>query len=288
MVVEEGATGAREREEVVGRIIRVRFARKAEWLAVPGSEEVMPTGSGSTTDTPPTPGTTAMLEQVNALSQVVDPLAADQVYIRGMRLFNALPMWDKGMYRGCRFTPKAMAQVAPMIAGRPVMVNHEIGAAGIDGLPTGRFFDAQTDGAEVLAWFYMVRDRNTEIVDARIRGGVISEVSPTVYVGDSVCSICGAQDMYYECDNGHRVLEQYEGQTCYTLFDSVTEFEEGSLCWAGQQSGTGFMMPAARDSELPDFEALVRERMSRNHTPCDPDWEFMSAKPEDWSVFVSS
>jgi hypothetical protein len=284
--VEEGAARTRGEEVAVG-LIRVRFNRPLEWLAMPGSEEVMPNG-GSGTDmvTPPAPGFAAMLAQVNALPQVVEPLAAEQVFIRGMRLFNALPMWDKGCYRGCRFTPKAMAQVAPMISGKPVMVNHEVSTAGIDGLPSGRFFDAQMDGSEVLAWFYMVRDARTDIIDARIRGGVISEVSPTVYVGDSVCSICGAPEMYYECENGHRVLEQYEGQVCYTLFDSVQEFEEGSLCWAGQQSGTGFVMPAARAGDVPDFDTLVRERMSKTRTPAD-SWEFMNPKPDDWS-FVSS
>jgi hypothetical protein len=265
---------------------RVRFNRPLEWLAMPGGEEVMPTGSGSDTDTSPAPGFAAMLATINALPQVCEPLTAEQVYIRGMRLFNTLPMWDKGAYRGCRFTPAALAQVTLMIAGRPVMVNHEVGAPGIDGLPSGRFFSAESSNAEVLAWFYMVKDARTDIIDARIRGGVISEVSPTVYVGDSVCSICGAPEMYYECDNGHRVLEQYNGQTCYTLFDSVAEFEEGSLCWAGQQSGTGFVMPAARDGEVPDFEALVRERMSRTQTPADV-WEFLNPKVEDWT-FVSS
>lgn len=285
MGVEEGAVGARGQGEVVG-VIRVRFTRSLEWLAMPGSEEVMPTGLGTEVVTPPAPGFAAMLAKINALPQVVEPLNAEQVYVRGMRLFNTLPMWDKGAYRGCRFTPKAMAQVAPMIAGRPVMINHEVGSPGIDGLPSGRFFDAQTDGVETLAWFYMVKDVRTDIIDARIRGGVISEVSPTVYVGDSVCSICGASEMYYKCDNGHRVLETYEGKTCYTLFDSVQEFEEGSLCWAGQQSGTGFVIPAAR-SDVPDFEALVRERMSRTQTQVD-GWEFMDVVPEDWSAFVSS
>lgn len=270
----------------MGRIIRVRFNRTAEWLALPGSEEVMPSeGSGTDAVASPAPGIAAMLTKVNALPQVCESLSAEQVHIRGMRLFNALPMWDKGAYRGCRFTPAALAQVAPMIAGRPVMVNHEVGAPGIDGLPSGRFFDAQMSGTEVLAWFYMTRDQYTDIIDSRIRGGVISEVSPTVYVSASRCSICGADDMYYECDNGHRVLEAYEGRTCYTLFDSVSEFEEGSLCWAGQQSNTGFVMPAAREGEVPDFEVLVRERMSRTRTPVDT-WEFLNPKPEDWS-FVS-
>jgi hypothetical protein len=285
--VEKGAFGARGEEAGVS-IIRVRFRRELELLAMPGVEEVMPpVGSGSDSDAPPAPGVAAMLAQINALPQVCESLIADQVFIRGMRLFNTLPMWDRGSYRGCRFTDRALAQVAPLIAGRPVMVNHEIGAPGIDGLPSGRFFSADMSGTEVLAWFYMVKDAQTEIIDGRIRGGVISEVSPTVYVGDSVCSICGAPEMYYECDNGHRVLEQYDGQTCYTLFDSVSEFEEGSLCWAGQQTNTGFVLPAGRGGEVPDFDVLVRERMGRTRTPLGA-WEFMEARPEDWSSFVSS
>lgn len=267
---------------MMGRVIRVRFKREIDWLAMPAGAEVMPAvGSGSETDAPPAPGVATMLAKINALPQVKEPLAAEQVYVRGMRLFNTLPMWERGAYRGCRFTPKALAQVAPMIAGKPVMVNHDVGSPGIDGLPSGRFFDASLNVEEVLAWFYMVRDSQTDIIDARLRGGVISEVSPTVYVSDSVCSICGAQDMYWECDNGHRVLEVYEGQTCYTLFDSISEFEEGSLCWAGQQANTGFVMPAAREGEVPDFEALVRERMGRTHTPLD-DWTFLTPKPDDW------
>lgn len=271
----------------MGRIIRVRFRRDAEWLAVPGSEEVVPSeGLGSAMDAPPAPGIAAMLAKINALPQVCESLTVEQVHIRGMRLFNPLPMWGKGAYRGCRFTPNALAQVAPMIAGRPVMVNHEVGAPGIDGLPSGRFFDAQMSGSEVLAWFYMTRDMHTDVIDTRIRGGVVSEVSPTVYVSASICSICGADDMWYECSHGHRVLETYGGATCYTLFDAVSEFEEGSLCWAGQQSGTGFVLPAAR-ADVPDFEELVRERMHRTQTQVDT-WEFMDASPEDWSAFVSS
>ena len=272
----------------MGRIIRVRFNRSAEWLAMPGGEEVMPhVGSGSNADAPPAPGISAALEKINALPQVIEPLTGERVFIRGMRLFNTQPMWDKGEYRGCRFTPKALAQVAPMIAGRPVMINHEISAPGISGLPSGRYFDAESNDAETLAWFYMVRDADTEIIDARIRGGVISEVSPTVYVSDSLCSICGAPEMYYECENGHRVLEVYEGGVCHTLFDSVSEFEEGSLCWAGQQYNTGFVMPAAREGDVPDFAALVRERMGRTQTRL-AGWEFMDVRPEDWSAFVSS
>lgn len=276
----------------MGRIVRVRFRREAEWLAMPGVEEVTPSGgSRSDPDTPPAPGVAAMLAKINALTQVKEPLTAERVFIRGMRLFNTLPMWDKGPYRGCRFTPKAIGEVVPLIAGRPVMINHEVSAGGLDGLPPGRFFDASVEslatGPEALAWFYMVRDAMTEIIDGRIRGGVVSEVSPTAYVGSSLCSICGVEDMFYECENDHRVLEEYDGETCYTLFDSVTEFEEGSLCWSGQQQNTGFVLPASRDSEVPDFERLVRERMSRTHTPVD-DWSFVKPKPEDWSAFVQS
>jgi hypothetical protein len=148
---------------------------------------------------------------VNALPQVKRPLAAADLIVRRMRLFNSVPM-----HNSLCFTPAALDEVMPMIAGKPVCVNHNTYEAGLKGLPVGRFFDcirgADAGGnAELWPRFFMLADDpECKALDLRIGGGLVSEVSPTVFYRDLTCSICGADDL--ECE--HRMGGEYDGKVC--------------------------------------------------------------------------
>lgn len=195
----------------------------------------------------------SMLAKINALPMVLSPLSAADVLIRGMYLMNDQPMHESyGWVR--KFDAAAVAQTVPMVSGKPVLVNHA--TDGFDGLPIGRFFDAELetrdDGSTwMAALFFMLSDDEGQAFARRIDGGIITENSPTLEFDRTYCSVCGAEDL--ACD--HVPGQLYDGRKCYAVMTDVSDFWEGSLAWAGRQKNTGFYVAAGREpSELVDVD----------------------------------
>jgi len=227
--------------------------------------------------------TAEQMAKINALPQVLAELKPEDVIVRGMYLMNDRPMdgvpWA--------FTARALADAAGLIIGKPVLRNHATFTS--NDLPVGRFFDAgteQADGATQL-WvdFFMGNDPECQVIASRIDKGIIAEVSPTVFVSREACSICGAEDM--DCD--HVPGGEYEGKKCLVLFDGVSDVWEGSLVWAGQQTGTKLYLPEVPDAEVQPSEVYIKGVSERAHAralaKADP-WAFLapvvSADPWAW------
>lgn len=223
-------------------------------------------------------GMGGMMAEINALPQVLRTLSADEVLIRGMSLMNDLPMHESAWFVR-RFDANAVAQTVPMVAGKPVLVNHT--TDGMDGLPVGRFFRAsieqRADGSTRMnALFFMLKDHQGTRIANAIDGGLIAENSPTLMFDRVYCSICGANDM--NCD--HVSGELYDGLKCYAVMTDVSEFLEGSLVWAGQQRDTSFYVAAGRDvSDADEYFAALAKRRGETVGPVAE-----SAPPTYWST----
>lgn len=208
--------------------------------------------------------------EINALPQVLRTLSPDEVLVRGMYLMNDQPMHENP-YWVRKFDAAAVKQTVPLVAGKPVLVNHT--TDGMDGLPVGRFFRAELeerkDGSTWLAaLFFMLKDaQGTRLANA-IDGGLISENSPTLEFDKVYCSICGEEDL--DCDHAQGKL--YEGKRCYAVMTEIVDFWEGSLAWAGQQKNTGFYVAAGRDPDtivtMDDYMAgLAKKRELKAELP---------------------
>ena len=187
----------------------------------------------------------AMLDEINSLPQVLRPLTADDVIVRGMYLMNDQPMHGEPA-RARKFGARAVEQTVPLVRGKPVLVNHM--TDGMDGLPVGRFFRAELEtrpdgGTWMSSLFFMLKDSQGVRLANAIDGGLIAENSPTLEFDRVYCSICGATDL--DCD--HLPGQLYDGMKCYAVMSDIVDFWEGSLAWAGMQKNTGFYIAAGRD-----------------------------------------
>lgn len=210
-----------------------------------------------------------MMAEINALPQVLRPLSADEVIIRGMYLMNDQPMHENAHWVR-KFDASAVGQTIPMVAGKPVLVNHT--TDGMDGLPVGRFFRAEretrADGSTwMAALFFMLKDAQGLRLANAIDGGMIAENSPTLEFDRIYCSVCAADDM--DCE--HVSGKLYDGKKCYAVMTDIVDFWEGSLAWAGMQKNTGFYIASGRSAMDADehLAALSRRREERGAMPVE-------------------
>jgi len=195
------------------------------------------------------------LARINALPQVLRPLAAEEVIVRGMYLANTLPM-----HNYLQFAPDVPAAMEPMCVGKPVMRNHDTYSG--DALPVARMFDARTlsrgEGDPWLAAdFYLLNnDRGRSFADD-IDGGLLAEVSPTVLYRSLVCSICGEDDLRCE----HAPGKEYNGRLCTAVMGDIVDMVEASFAWAGMQRDTGFYLAAGRPVEAVDTVTMLSQRL---------------------------
>lgn len=186
-----------------------------------------------------------VMDEINSLSQIIEPLGPDDVIVKGMWLMNTLPMHESYNFVR-RFDRAAVEQTADMVRGKPVLANHS--TEGPDGLPLGRFFRAEVEHREdgtshMAALFFMLNDEDGQRINRKINGGIISENSPTLEFDRVYCSICGESGR--KCD--HEPGDLYEGKKAYTVMTDIVDFWEGSLAWAGMQQQTSFFVAAGRD-----------------------------------------
>ncbi len=167
------------------------------------------------------------MEKINQLAP--SPLTADKVYIRSMYLCSTQPCKSDG----CQFTHQALEDIACKVIGQSVLAGHNRRS-----LPLARFFKAQVTQSQenssespssfVRAWFYWLRETSgAKDLLLNIDGGIYREVSLAWKYDHWRCSLCGEENG--QCP--HRVLQTYDGQTCYRVIDHVIEVVEGSLVY---------------------------------------------------------
>jgi hypothetical protein len=224
--------------------------------------------------------TPEQLAAINDLPQVLSRLTADDVIVRGMYLMNDQPMHESAWFVR-KFDAEALAQAAPHIPGKPVLVNHT--TYGLDGLPVGRYFSAEVGtrddkpGTWTSTLFYMLNNDRGKDIAANIDGGLYAECSPTIVYDRLYCSICGADEL--DCE--HAPGKMYEGQKCFAVMSAVTDVLEGSIAWAGMQKDTGLYQAAGRTFQhgLVDTDDALKTICERKQAQGSDPWAFMGGSP---------
>lgn len=203
--------------------------------------------------------TDEMMAEINSLPQVLSPLAAGDVVVRGTYFMNTKPMHESSWFH-VKFDAAAVIQAAPFVRGKPMIANHT--PFGREGLPIARLFRAGYEvDAEGVTWgtalFFMLNDEEGQSFVKRIDSGIISEVSPTVAYDRVYCSICSADEL--DCE--HVPGKLYDDQKCYAVMTAVTDILEVSFVWAGMQKDTGFYVAAGRTHEYAETEDFMKGRI---------------------------
>ena len=172
----------------------------------------------------------AQLERINALAK--GALTEEQVYVFSVRLCD--DQVDRDFER---FDPAALPALAKLFVGKSGVVDHKWSAE----RQLARIFDAevlQEEGVSYIkAWAYIRRGGSGDEWIADIEAGIKKEVSVGCAMGQSVCSICGAE--YGTC--GHRKGEHYDGALCCAILREPVDAYEFSFVAVPAQREAGVL-----------------------------------------------
>lgn len=207
------------------------------------------------------------------------PLLAADIIVR-----DALVVNDQPDSYNTQFTALALAQIAAMLPGSPVLRNHSSYQS--EDLPIGIWFKAWVEVRDNISWvaarFFMIREPLTESIAMRMDGGIIREVSLSWWMDRSAlqCSICGNYPFSETCD--HMPGEAYGERTCVTIMNAVESVEEASLVWKGGQLGTSIEMPDADDMQAERATLMQRIAGKRKLVVVPPAPEVEKNALEEW------
>ncbi len=174
--------------------------------------------------------TQGQLDAINALAKAT--LEAEQVYVFSLRLCD--DQVDRDFER---FDTAAIAELARLFVGKSGIVDHQWSAK----QQLARIFETQVvqeDGVTYLkAWAYIRRGGPGEEWIADIEAGIKKEVSVGCAMGQSICSICGAE--YGSC--GHQKGQLYDGQLCVAILREPVDAYEFSFVAVPAQPEAGVL-----------------------------------------------
>ena len=172
----------------------------------------------------------AQLERINALAK--GSLTEEQVYVFSVRLCD--DQVDRDFER---FDTAALPELAKLFVGKSGVVDHKWSAE----RQLARIFDAevlQEEGVSYIkAWAYIRRGGSGDEWIADIEAGIKKEVSVGCAMGQSVCSICGAE--YGTC--GHRKGDHYDGALCCAILREPVDAYEFSFVAVPAQREAGVL-----------------------------------------------
>lgn len=143
-----------------------------------------------------------------------------------------------------RFSDDALDKMAELFVGKTGIFDHNPSAEN----QSARIYDTEVvmDPERTTAWggayrylkgyAYMVRtDANKNLI-TEIDAGIKKEVSVSCSSSSRTCSVCGA-----DCSQGceHVRGKSYDGQTCHTVLDGITDAYEWSFVAVPAQPGAG-------------------------------------------------
>lgn len=178
------------------------------------------------------------LEQINALTRRT--FKAEELYTFPVVLcHNDI---DRDMER---FSDEALDKMAELFIGKTGIFDHNPTA----GNQSARIYAAEviTDPERKTAWggdyrylkgyAYMVKtDSNADLI-TEIDAGIKKEVSVSCSASRRTCSVCGKDLKDGACE--HKRGAQYDGQTCHTVLDGITDAYEWSFVAVPAQVGAG-------------------------------------------------
>lgn len=137
-----------------------------------------------------------------------------------------------------RFTPEALAQLAKLYVGKPIIMDHVWAASN----QTARIYDAGAerglDGVTRLHLSaYMVRNEATSPVVQAIEGGILREVSVGCAVKKAICSVCGTDKAKSRCY--HRPGQTYDDIQCIVSLEDAEDAYECSFVAVPAQRQAG-------------------------------------------------
>ena len=186
--------------------------------------------------------TAAQLERINALAK--GSLTEEQVYVFSVRLCD--DQVDRDFER---FDTAALPELAKLFVGKSGVVDHKWSAE----RQLARIFDAevlQEEGVSYIkAWAYIRRGDSGDEWIADIEAGIKKEVSVGCAMGQSVCSICGAE--YGTC--GHRKGEHYDGAMCCAILREPVDAYEFSFVAVPAQREAGVLKGMGRRVSLKEL-----------------------------------
>ena len=184
----------------------------------------------------------AQLERINALAK--GSLTEEQVYVFSVRLCD--DQVDRDFER---FDTAALPELAKLFVGKSGVVDHKWSAE----RQLARIFDAevlQEEGVSYIkAWAYIRRGGSGDEWIADIEAGIKKEVSVGCAMGQSVCSICGAE--YGTC--GHRKGEHYDGAMCCAILREPVDAYEFSFVAVPAQREAGVLKGMGRRVSLKEL-----------------------------------
>ncbi len=167
--------------------------------------------------------------------QALRPLAAEEVYT--FRLAACDNQVDRDLER---FTEPALAALAELFVGRPVLMDHRWSA----GSQTARVYAAGVEetpgtagGQRLVLRCYMPRLQGNRDTISAIEGGLLRECSVGVLMERAVCSICGTDRAAAWCE--HVKGCEYEGRLCFIELDGAKDAYEVSLVPVPAQPAAG-------------------------------------------------
>lgn len=175
----------------------------------------------------PTP---QQLMAINTLAKA--QLTKEQVYVFSLRLCD--DQIDRDYER---FDTEALPELAKMFIGKSGIVDHKWSSSG----QLARIFSTEVvhqDGISFIkAWAYIRRGGDGDEWIADIEAGIKKEVSVGCAMGESICSICGAE--YGSC--GHGKGEIYGGQVCCAILRNPVDAYEFSFVAVPAQPNAGVL-----------------------------------------------
>ena len=164
-----------------------------------------------------------------------------------------------------RFTDDALDKMAELFVGKTGIFDHNPTADN----QSARIYDAEviTDPEKETAWggvykylkgyAYMVRtDKNADLI-TEIDAGIKKEVSVSCSSARRTCSVCGA-DVNSGCE--HVRGKSYDGQTCHTVLDDITDAYEWSFVAVPAQPGAGVTAKNYKEkggTTMEDFKTIT-------------------------------
>ena len=211
------------------------------------------------------------LDAINEFA--LTPLTADQVIVRTAYLAN-----DQVDDRFTRTLPPAIDKIATLLAGAPLMRNHDGREGHSEGLPVGRWFRGWTETDAAGAYwdvgkFYMVRTAKTAELAAQMDGGVIDQVSINVWtlIRDLRCSVCNRNPYMVGSGCAHIAGQKYGDKLCTVDQLDVDALDEVSLVWMGGKKGTSIEIPDDDDpAQAMSLARLVNDRRLHLQAQAEP------------------
>lgn len=160
-----------------------------------------------------------------------------------------------------RFTEGALAELAKLFVGRPVILDHAWSSKGQTARIYAAGVEAEGEVQRLVLRAYMLRNENTQSTIDAIEGGILREVSVGCAMKRRLCSICGADNALDRCR--HYPGHEYDGRQCHMDLDGAADAYELSFVAVPAQPGAGIIKRYGAEPETPPADPENEKALQR-------------------------